>query len=341
MCERHSNWRGWQRDWKARASDRQRRSLPTARVGCASTWRPRRTNRNEAVVCTRLNLYGLPGWVLRPRLAISSRKSRQTCWRAGLVCHWSRGFQRALRSNRCATGRTTCARRAGDATRFSARQPLDQLAHFCIEAALRDANLWEKYREEPRGAGARHRSGVDVALGGRQPEGGKCAFTNRNKTTIRRSCRFTRSWVSLAPHGDLGRVPPAATTPWKSAASGCARVLVDVCIAGACDLAVSRSVWRPSATCKHYRGVVTPRGVICTRLSARRPTRAAAAGTPMATTRISTSPIERSPAARGCPAKGTWTRAGSTRKRGRTRRQPRPTRRRRPRPPRSPLLVAT
>ena len=36
--------------------------------------------------------------------------------------------------------------RGCDFTAFSASQPLDQLAHCCVESALRDANLWDSYR---------------------------------------------------------------------------------------------------------------------------------------------------------------------------------------------------
>ncbi len=36
--------------------------------------------------------------------------------------------------------------RDSDFATFSAKQPLDQLAHWCVESALRDANLWDSYR---------------------------------------------------------------------------------------------------------------------------------------------------------------------------------------------------
>ena len=62
--------------------------------------------------------------------------------------------------------------RDGDVDAFAARQPLDQLAHWCVESALRDADLWGSHREATRRACPGHRGGVDAALGGRQSQAG-------------------------------------------------------------------------------------------------------------------------------------------------------------------------
>ena len=66
--------------------------------------------------------------------------------------------------------------RGCDFTTFSARQPLDQLAHWCVESALRDADLWEFSSRGAGRAGAGHRGGVDAALGGRQSQGRHAAL---------------------------------------------------------------------------------------------------------------------------------------------------------------------
>ena len=52
-----------------------------------------------------------------------------------------------------------------DVRAFSARPRLEQLAHWCVEKALRDAGLWGRSSRVTRRSGARARGRVDAALG--------------------------------------------------------------------------------------------------------------------------------------------------------------------------------
>ena len=59
-----------------------------------------------------------------------------------------------------------------DPAAFAARARLEQLAHWCAEAALRDAGLWGWHREARVGPGAGPRGRVDVPVGDRSSRGG-------------------------------------------------------------------------------------------------------------------------------------------------------------------------
>jgi 3-oxoacyl-[acyl-carrier-protein] synthase II len=126
----------------------------------------------------------------------------------------------------------------GEASRFLARQPLDQLAHFCVESALRDANLWESYRQE--------RVGLVLGIGAEW-------MLHWEADSIKGGMRLYRpdqdhdSTITRV-HEELGFSGPALAISAACASGNHALEigrqwlrlgLVDVCVAGACDLAVT------------------------------------------------------------------------------------------------------
>jgi 3-oxoacyl-[acyl-carrier-protein] synthase II len=125
-----------------------------------------------------------------------------------------------------------------DFTAFSAKQPLDQLAHWCVESALRDANLWDSYRATC--------VGLVLGIGAEwmlhweadSLKGGMRLYNpdQDHDSTIERV------------HHELGFRGPALALSAACASGNHALEigrhwlrlgLIDICVAGACDLAVT------------------------------------------------------------------------------------------------------
>jgi 3-oxoacyl-[acyl-carrier-protein] synthase II len=118
------------------------------------------------------------------------------------------------------------------------RQPLDRLAHWCIEQALRDANLWER-RQEVRvglvlGIGAEwmlHWEADSRAGGLRlyRPEEDRDSTIER----VHREVGLSGPALALSAACASGNHALEIGRQWLR------NGLVDVCVAGACDLAVT------------------------------------------------------------------------------------------------------
>jgi len=120
----------------------------------------------------------------------------------------------------------------------SARPRLDQLAHWCAEAALRDAGLWGWHREA--------RVGLVLGLGAEwmllweddHLRGGTRLYDpdqDRESTIerVRRGLELTGPALALSAACASGNHALEIGRHWLRLG------LVDVCVAGACDLAVS------------------------------------------------------------------------------------------------------
>jgi 3-oxoacyl-[acyl-carrier-protein] synthase II len=126
----------------------------------------------------------------------------------------------------------------GDVLSFSARPPLDQLAHWCVESALRDAGLWGSHREARvglvLGIGAEwmlHWE-ADSSRGGRRlydPELDRDSTIER----VHRALGLAGPALALSAACASGNHALEIGRHWLRLG------LVDICVAGACDLAVS------------------------------------------------------------------------------------------------------
>jgi 3-oxoacyl-[acyl-carrier-protein] synthase II len=125
-----------------------------------------------------------------------------------------------------------------DLAHFSAKQPLDQLAHWCVESALRDANLWDSYRAA--------RVGLVLGIGAEwmlhweadSLKGGTRLYDpdQDHDSTIERVHRelgFTGPALAISAACASGNHALEMGRHWLRLG------LVDICVAGACDLAVS------------------------------------------------------------------------------------------------------
>jgi 3-oxoacyl-[acyl-carrier-protein] synthase II len=126
----------------------------------------------------------------------------------------------------------------GDILSFSERQPLDQLAHWCVESALRDAGLWGNHREA--------RVGLVLGIGAEWMLHWE-ADSNRGGRRLY-DPELDRDSTIERVHRALGLAGPALALSAACASGNHALEigrhwlrlgLVDVCVAGACDLAVS------------------------------------------------------------------------------------------------------
>jgi 3-oxoacyl-[acyl-carrier-protein] synthase II len=128
--------------------------------------------------------------------------------------------------------------RDSDLINFSAKQPLDQLAHWCVESALRDANLWDVYRAA--------RVGLVLGIGAEwmlhweadSQKGGMRLYDPEqdHDSTIERVHRelgFSGPALALSAACASGNHALEIGRHWLRLG------LVDICVAGACDLAVS------------------------------------------------------------------------------------------------------
>jgi 3-oxoacyl-[acyl-carrier-protein] synthase II len=121
---------------------------------------------------------------------------------------------------------------------FSARPPLDQLAHWCAELALRDADLWGSHREA--------RVGLVLGIGAEwmlhweadHLRGGTRLYEpdqDRDSTIERVQRELGLSGPSLA----LSAACASGNHTLEIGRQWLRLGLVDVCVAGACDLAVT------------------------------------------------------------------------------------------------------
>ena len=121
---------------------------------------------------------------------------------------------------------------------FSARPPLDQLAHWCAESALRDAGLWGSHREA--------RVGLVLGIGAEwmlhweadHLRGGTRLYEpdqDRDSTIERVQRELGLSGPSLA----LSAACASGNHALEIGRHWLRLGLVDVCVAGACDLAVT------------------------------------------------------------------------------------------------------
>jgi len=121
---------------------------------------------------------------------------------------------------------------------FSARPPLDQLAHWCAESALRNAGLWGSHREA--------RVGLVLGIGAEwmlhweadHLRGGKRLYEpdqDRDSTIerVQRELGLTGPALALSAACASGNHALEIGRHWLRLG------LVDVCVAGACDLAVT------------------------------------------------------------------------------------------------------
>jgi 3-oxoacyl-[acyl-carrier-protein] synthase II len=121
---------------------------------------------------------------------------------------------------------------------FSASQPLDQLAYCCVESALLDANLWDSYREA--------RVGLVLGIGAEwmlhweadSQKGGMRLYDpelDRDSTIERVHCQLGLRGPALA----LSAACASGNHALEIGRQWLRLGLVDVCVAGALDLAVS------------------------------------------------------------------------------------------------------
>ena len=140
-----------------------------------------------------------------------------------------------------------------DSPACSVRPRLDQLAHWCAEAALRDAGLWGSHREP--------RVGLVLGLGAEwmllweddHLRGGTRLYDpdQDRDSTIERT---RAGWSSRARHWRFRPPAPAATTRSRSAATGSGSGWSTSAWPGPATWPSRRSGWRPSATCGRCRG---------------------------------------------------------------------------------------
>jgi 3-oxoacyl-[acyl-carrier-protein] synthase II len=125
-----------------------------------------------------------------------------------------------------------------DPRMFAAKTPLDQLAHWCVETALRDAGLWGTHRERRvglvLGLGAEWMflwETDDFAGGTRvhDPEQDRESTIERTRRTL----DLSGPSLGLSAACASGNHALEVGRHWLRLG------LVDVCIAGACDLAVT------------------------------------------------------------------------------------------------------
>ncbi len=132
----------------------------------------------------------------------------------------------------------TLHRRECDFKTFSAKQPLDQLAHWCVESALRDADLWDSYRAA--------RVGLVLGIGAEwmlhweadSLKGGMRLYDpdqDRDSTIerVHRELELTGPALALSAACASGNHALEIGRHWLRLG------LVDICVAGACDLAVT------------------------------------------------------------------------------------------------------
>jgi 3-oxoacyl-[acyl-carrier-protein] synthase II len=126
----------------------------------------------------------------------------------------------------------------GDILSFSEGPPLDQLAHWCVESALRDAGLWGNHREA--------RVGLVLGIGAEWMLHWE-ADSNRGGRRLY-DPELDRDSTIERVHRALGLAGPALALSAACASGNHALEigrhwlrlgLVDICVAGACDLAVS------------------------------------------------------------------------------------------------------
>ena len=130
------------------------------------------------------------------------------------------------------------ASRGGDFKDFATSQPLDQLAYCCIESALLDANLWDSYRAA--------RVGLVLGIGAEwmlhweadSLKGGMRLYDpdqDRDSTIerVHRELGFSGPALALSAACASGNHALEIGRHWLRLG------LVDVCVAGALDLAVS------------------------------------------------------------------------------------------------------
>ena len=191
------------------------------------------------MICARLNLYGLPDVGAATPLGneLAEIEANLLAGRSG-VSLVTRFNTDDYPSRIAAQLAEPLVPSRGDAIRFAARQPLDQLAYFCIEAALRDASLWEQYREQ--------RVGLVLGIGAEW-------MLHWEADSLKGGMRLYKpeqdhDSTIVRVHKELGLSGPALAISAACASGNHAleigrlwlrQGLVDVCIAGACDLAVT------------------------------------------------------------------------------------------------------
>jgi 3-oxoacyl-[acyl-carrier-protein] synthase II len=125
-----------------------------------------------------------------------------------------------------------------DPAEFGAKHPLEQLAVWCCEAALRDAGLWGKHSEL--------RVGLVLGLGAEwmllweadHIRGGTRVYDpeqDRNSTIEQTRCALEISGPVLA----LSAACASGNHAFQIGRHWLTSGLVDICVAGACDLAVT------------------------------------------------------------------------------------------------------
>jgi 3-oxoacyl-[acyl-carrier-protein] synthase II len=125
-----------------------------------------------------------------------------------------------------------------DPHEFAARTPLDRLAHWCGETALRDAGLWGPHRERRvglvLGLGAEWMflwETDDLAGGGRLHDPDQDRESTIERT--RRALGLSGPSLGLSAACASGNHALEVARHWLRLG------LVDLCVAGACDLAVT------------------------------------------------------------------------------------------------------
>ncbi len=125
-----------------------------------------------------------------------------------------------------------------DERAFAARSPLDRLAHWCAETALRDAGLWGPHRDlrvgMVLGLGAEWMflwETDDIAGGGRIRDPGRDAESTIEQA--RRALGLSGPTLGLSAACASGNHALEIGRHWIRLG------LVDLCVAGACDLAVT------------------------------------------------------------------------------------------------------
>ena len=173
-----------------------------------------------------------------PRLR-ACRKSNRACSRGGPGVSLVTRFPTEDYPSRIAAQLGEIAAPPGsDARAFSARPRLEQLAHCCVEKALRDAGLWGRHLES--------RVGLVLGLGAEWMllweddyfAGGARLFDpeqDRESTLerVRRGLNLSGPALALSAACASGNHALELGRHWLRLG------LVDRCVAGACDLAVS------------------------------------------------------------------------------------------------------
>ncbi len=121
---------------------------------------------------------------------------------------------------------------------FAGRQPLDRLAHWCVESALRDAGLWETYRDA--------RVGLVLGIGAEWMLHWE-ADSQKGGMRLYDPEQDRESTIDRVHHEFGFRGPALAISAACASGNHALEIgrhwlrlgLVDLCVAGACDLAVS------------------------------------------------------------------------------------------------------